>query len=590
MGRHLFHGCLGAALTALALYVVMPHGDLAEVVWQLFIWGGVAALVVGARVHRPARSGPWVVFAMGLGLLAFGGTLNLPWWPGESAGLRRMLGDLASLVGYPLIGVGAAWIARLQSGGRDNGPVLDSIIVTIALTTVLWEGVFALHGTASMERSSMAALLVLSFSASWVAAMSTRMILAGGYRAPSGWLLFGSSVAGMAGAIAFLLSGGQGRLITGGSTDLLWAAAVLLVASSATHPSMTVLTRPAPEIEVANITARVLLPSVALAAPPAAMLLRQVTTGQTATVAAGASVVIAAIVVLRFTDLVQARERSRSDSLRRAVRQSALARLGERGLAGTDLPQLVAAAETVLRTELRVGDLCLEVVEEVEAGEGVELPGSRGLVRLVSAQDVTLSADTEDFVSSVGHVLAAAVKRRRDEEELRYQSLHDPLTGLANRALLDDRLRQGLERRRGPDRALAVAFIDLDCFKSVNDTYGHAVGDELLRAIADRLRGCVRAADTVARFAGDEFVVVLDDADPTTATELGERIVTELRLPVPLGSRVLAVSASVGLALSSQATREPDDLLRQADAAMYRAKHQGRDRLVSAPIERGQTV
>ena len=592
MGRLLFRAYLGAALFALALYFAVPHADASEVIWQVFIWGAVTALVLGGWVHRPSRRGPWGLLALGLALLALGGTINLPWLPAESAELRRTLGDLASLVGYPLIGAGTAWFARAQSGGRDHGPVLDSIIVTIALTTVLWEGVFALYGSDSMVASSMVALLVLSFSASWVAAMSTRLILAGGYRAPSGWLLFGSSVAGMSGAVAFLLSGGTGRLVTGGPTDALWAVAVLLVAASATHPSMRILTQPAPGIETANTWARILLPAFALALPPAAILIRQITTGQTATVAAGASVVIAAVVVLRFADLVRARERSRRDSLHRAVRQSALARLGERGLSGTDLPQLMAAAELVLRTELGPRRLSLRVAED-DSEPGIELPGSRGLVRLVSDEPISLSSDAEAFASSVGHVLAAAVKRHRDEEELRYQSLHDPLTGLANRTLLDDRITMGLQRRCTPGSTVALAFVDLDGFKIVNDTHGHAVGDEVLRIVADRMRNCVRAADTVARFAGDEYVVLLEDVDEPTARGLAERILAEVRAPISASGDVLSVTASIGLALADADTRDADDLLRAADAAMYRGKQQGRDRIEGvvlgdpSPVPRG---
>ncbi len=603
---HVFGGYVGAALAALVLYFLVPSRAVSELIWQAFIWGAVIAIGLGARVHRPDRSGPWWVTMVGLGLLALGGTVNLPWWPHDSLELRRVVGDLLTLIGYPLIGVGTAWFARAQSGGRDTGPVLDSLIVMIALTTVLWEGVFALYGMGTMTSSSRIALLAISASASWVAAMSTRLILAGGYRATSGWLLFSSSVAGMAGAVAFLLTGGQGRLITGGATDALWGVAVLLVAAAAAHPSMTTLTRPAPGIEVANLAARVLLPAFALATPPAALLLRQVTTGQSATVAAGASVVVAAIVVLRFADLVRARERSRHESSRRAVRQSALARLGERGLSGTGLSELIEAAASVLRSELGLGDLQLEVVEQPPAqpsdgpgtGPGrtapvagtpstahhMELPGSRGLVRLRTANEVVLADDTAEFVSSVGHVLAAAVQRHHDEEELRYRSLHDPLTGLANRTLLDDRIRQSLGRRRGPGRGTAVAFIDLDGFKAVNDTYGHGIGDELLRAAARRLAACVRDADTVARFAGDEFVVVLDDVDDVTASELAERLLAGLRGPVAVGDLVLGVSASIGLALECDATEDPDALLRRADAAMYRSKQQGRGRLmVAAP-------
>ncbi len=575
MGWNLFRGYVTAALGVLVLYFLLPSSDLREVGWQVFIWGGVAALLVGVRVHRPDRRRPWRQLAVGLTLLALAGTLNLPWWPAGSEDLRRTIGDLFSLIGYPLIGLGTAGFARAQSGGKDHGPVLDSIIVTVALTTVLWESVFARHGGVGMDRMSFVSLLVVSLSASWVAAMSTRLILAGGYRFTSGWLLFSSSVAGMAGTSAYLWTGGQGRLITGGPVDLLWAAAVLLVAASAVHPSMCRLTRPVEHIEVAHVWARVVLPAFALAVPPSAMLLRQVTTGETATVAAGASLLIAAVVVLRFADLTRSRERARRDSLHRAERESVVARLGEQGLAGAPVADLLADAEAVLARELGLVGCRLSRGERPPGA--VDLPGSGGLIWLV-ADEVRLCADTEAFASAVGHVLAAALARHEVEEELHHQSLHDPLTGLANRSLLADRMEQALGRRREDGRTVAIVFLDLDSFKAVNDTYGHAAGDDLLREMATRLVGAVRPSDTVARFAGDEFVLVLDDIDVSTVRQLVDRLLDEVRVPVSVAGRMVGVTASVGVALAGLGPVDTDDLLRRADDAMYRSKHGGRDR------------
>jgi diguanylate cyclase (GGDEF)-like protein len=576
MGWNLFRGYVTAALSALVVYFLLPSAAFRELAWQLFIWGGVAALVLGVRVHAPGVRGPWRQLTVGLALMALAGTINLPWFPAESLELRRLLGDLMSLVGYPLIGVGTARFARAQSGGRDHGPVLDSVIVTIALTTVLWEGVFAQHGAGGMEPSSLVSLLVVSLSASWVAAMSTRLILAGGHRLPSGWLLFSSGVAGMCGTVAYLWTGGHGRLITGGPVDALWAVAVLLVAASSLHPSMRKLTQPAEGIEVANIWARVVLPAFALATPPAAMLVRQVTTGETAVVASTAAMGVAAVVVLRFADLTRSRERARRDSLHRAERESAIARLGEQGLAHIPMDELLASAAAILGEELGIAG-CRLFVREAPPG-AVELPGAGGRVWLAADAPIDPSADTAAFASAVGHVLAAAITRREVEDELHYQSLHDPLTGLANRALLDDRMAQALARRRSADGTIAVVFLDLDGFKAVNDTHGHAAGDELLRDVARRLLGVVRPSDTVARFAGDEFVLVLEDVGPEVAVRFVERVLAEIRVAVPVMGHVVGVTASVGLALAGPDAVDADTLLRRADDAMYRAKQRGRDR------------
>ncbi len=146
-----------------------------------------------------------------------------------------------------------------------------------------------------------------------------------------------------------------------------------------------------------------------------------------------------------------------------------------------------------------------------------------------------------------------------------------PRTGLPNRMLFHDRLRHAIARRN--HGALAVLFLDLDRFKQVNDGYGHDVGDALLREVAARLSSCLRAEDTVARFGGDEFVVLIEDL-PGTA--FAAKIAARLAEPVLIGGRTLPVSASVGIALHPRDGRDPQTLLENADTAMYRAKESGR--------------
>ncbi len=167
-------------------------------------------------------------------------------------------------------------------------------------------------------------------------------------------------------------------------------------------------------------------------------------------------------------------------------------------------------------------------------------------------------------------------ERRRLEDELRERALHDDLTGLANRALFLDRARHALVRSRRPGGSAAVVFLDLDDFKAVNDTYGHAIGDELLCSVARRLTSCVRPADTVARLGGDEFALLLEDDDLQTATQVVERILLTASAPVRLESVDLVVGTSIGLVLATSADVGPDTLLAQADAAMYAAKARGK--------------
>jgi diguanylate cyclase (GGDEF)-like protein len=163
------------------------------------------------------------------------------------------------------------------------------------------------------------------------------------------------------------------------------------------------------------------------------------------------------------------------------------------------------------------------------------------------------------------------------ETQLSHQALHDPLTGLANRTLLRDRLEQALARsQREEEHATGVLFVDLDNFKQVNDAYGHAAGDAVLVELGRRLRGAVRPADTVARLGGDEFVVVCEEVDAEHVLTLGRRLIAAITEPLEIAGIEYELTASIGIALGRT---DPDTLLGDADAAVYQAKAAGRGRV-----------
>ena len=185
--------------------------------------------------------------------------------------------------------------------------------------------------------------------------------------------------------------------------------------------------------------------------------------------------------------------------------------------------------------------------------------------------------DVEGIVLTIRDVTG----RRTLEDQLRHQAFHDALTGLSNRALFLDRVEHALARIRRSDSPVpAVAFIDLDDFKLVNDSLGHGAGDELLRAVADRVRSCLRSGDTPARLGGDEFAVLLEDApDANAIVEVAERILDSLRAPIVVEGRDVHVRASIGIATRRGAETTPEELLRHADLAMYTAKANGKGRI-----------
>lgn len=172
--------------------------------------------------------------------------------------------------------------------------------------------------------------------------------------------------------------------------------------------------------------------------------------------------------------------------------------------------------------------------------------------------------------------------RKLIEEQLRHDAIHDELTGIPNRTLFLDRLERAiLRKQRNPDYQFAMLFLDLDQFKLINDSFGHNIGDEFLIEISRRMQNTVRAVDTLARFGGDEFVFLLDDLKNEYAPErCAERILSQLKDPIYLDGHSIITSASIGIVKSSIHYQRPEEYLRDADIAMYKAKEEGRSRYV----------
>jgi diguanylate cyclase (GGDEF)-like protein/PAS domain S-box-containing protein len=261
------------------------------------------------------------------------------------------------------------------------------------------------------------------------------------------------------------------------------------------------------------------------------------------------------------------------------ARLRALAQMSERALGGADASELAAEAVTLIRTMLPVAGAQVRLADGSPlASEGptgtaaaVRLPVGTGDELWVVPERALTDAEMS-ILRATASTLAAGLARLRGEERMRHEAVHDPLTGLANRILLRDRLQHACSRSVREGGSTAVLFLDLDNFKEVNDVHGHGVGDAVLVELGARLRTAVRPADTVARFGGDEFVVVCEQVDTPVAVALAGRVLDVIAQPVTLAGVEHRVSASIGVAVGNG---DVEGLLADADAAVYHAKAAG---------------
>ena len=192
---------------------------------------------------------------------------------------------------------------------------------------------------------------------------------------------------------------------------------------------------------------------------------------------------------------------------------------------------------------------------------------------------VEMRDEKNDEVKEYVAVFSDISQRKRDEEQIRRQANYDALTGLPNRSLFFDRLNQAVISARREKWLLGLLFVDLDRFKAVNDTFGHVMGDEILQEVGERLKECVRDSDTVARLGGDEFVVLAQDlAEVNDAALVADKIIEQMAMPFSINGRKVSLGASIGITIYPEDTNSAEEMMRNADMAMYRAKEGGRNR------------
>lgn len=268
-------------------------------------------------------------------------------------------------------------------------------------------------------------------------------------------------------------------------------------------------------------------------------------------------------VVSLFGTLQDISERKQAElSLHSMAQQQRLtATLGRFALAATSLDKVYAKAESTISQGLNL--------------EYSNVPPPEANATMLGK----FSPDDVGFLQGVANILCAATERQQTNEQLSHMALHDPLTGLPNRQLLTERVNLALSYARRHDQQVALLFLDIDRFKHVNDVFGHALGDEILREVAKRLAACVRPEDTVSRQGGDEFIVALTEIrDDQNAAVVANKLLTVITAPFVLQDIEIILGMSIGIACFPRDGEGAGTLLRNADTAMYVAKELGRNR------------
>jgi diguanylate cyclase (GGDEF)-like protein len=274
----------------------------------------------------------------------------------------------------------------------------------------------------------------------------------------------------------------------------------------------------------------------------------------------------------RFLSIRSQLDRVLNDRIDESV-QASLQRRSAQVEQTVETSKSVLVASLVLGVILGLGAL-LWVRRRISRPVATLMAAIGGLGEAHASHEADLERNDE-FGVLARALTEAATQREALEEELRRQALHDPLTDLANRTLFKERVERALAQRKYDDKRIAVAFLDLDDFKAVNDSLGHAAGDELLVTVAQRVKDSVSTSDTAARLGGDEFAVLLEDVDDVVIP--AQRMLDSLTAPIELGGKQISVRGSVGIALH-QDGQGATELLRNADVAMYSAKTEGKSR------------
>ncbi|MGY1755154.1 diguanylate cyclase domain-containing protein [Blastococcus sp. SYSU D01042] len=586
----------GAAVLVVAVVVgLVPMGPWRPAAEIVLFGLGVAAARTALRRHRTPLVVAWRGLALGLLLFALSGVAEVLELSGVLPGPTGAAESALDIGAYAALAVGALGVVRGGSRRRDRNAWLDT-------ATLLLAGGLAVLAVSGERANSPADIAELQLGAPVLTVVllvvCVPLALSPGGRSMSSTALLVAAV--------LTVAGYGGRLVVGTALrdnpvlDPLPLLAVAALVLAARHPDVALVGR-RPGSEQQEAATRVLGLGAALLVSPALLLLWTLGHGGVGYLLGAGSTLLTASALWRLVALVRERERTR------AALSDSEARLQLLLENAADVIAIVEASTgSITYMSPAVQSLLGRPPADYVGRNAIELADPRDQPRLRAA--VAAAGDVADVRAGAvdtdirvehgsggtrwvemrisGRVNAVGIKgwvvnfrevtdRKLFEDELRRQAQTDPLTGLLNRTAFSERL-EAATAEIDPAAPPAVLFVDIDDFKAVNDSLGHAAGDDLLVTVAARLTADVRADDVVARLGGDEFAVLLTDADDERLADVARRLLASVRSPIVLGAATASVTASMGGALAVPGDTA-DRLLHRADTAMYEAKRAGKD-------------
>jgi diguanylate cyclase (GGDEF)-like protein/PAS domain S-box-containing protein len=617
----LWQAYLGGGALCAALYLLVPPLKGNALFFNALGLTSWIAVIVGIRRNKPRFALPWWLFAVGLCLYWMGDvyTYSYPRYVLHHEVPFPSIGDAIYLSVYVALMLGLALLVRRRNPQRDRNSLIDASIMTLGLSLLSWVLLIApyLHDP---TLGLLPKLVSVAYPLGDIVllAVAIRLLLDTGRRQPAFYMLSGSIVALLATDFLYGVMTREGVYHHQLILDLGWFTYQLLWGASALHPSMVALEEPVSDQQARLTPLRLGLLTGASLIAPICILLKEVRRGDLdLIVIVSASMALFGFVVMRMVGLVRQQERSAERERAFAEEKARLTAEIERRRSEARFASLVQNSSDLITVVGADATIAYQSPssEHVLGYPPEELLGTR-FDRIVAAEDagrlLRLLADGSAYARRDGEVIECTLRHRdgglrqfeilhtnllddehvrgivlnaRDiserkafEEQLAHQAFHDPVTNLPNRALFVERVRHAIGRARREQRELGVIFLDIDDFKTINDSLGHGAGDAALIDIGRRLSASVRSSDTAARFGGDEFVVLLEDLEGAqTAVEVAERILEDLRQPLIVAGKELVVRGSIGISILEQSsTAGADELIRDADAAMYIAKRDGK--------------